>query len=808
MKTIFVSSTFKDMQDERDLLHTKIIPSVNYALKEKGDYANFLDFRWGIDTKGLPEDLALKKVLSACFDAIKNSDFFIVFIGNSYGSCVPQFIIEELEKQHQFIHDCYNKSITELEIDCASYNGIINFNNVLFYIRESNDVCLDKRVENLRTRIKNIYPEQIRNYCELDDKFTEQLIKDVLLWFNKSVSRKDNLSRQITLDNLVHFSSRKELLNDTIKYVTENSITVVHGESGCGKSVFMSALADGLSKKFHTNIHYVNRSFYYNQNILLKLWSFLEKTVHHYFPKHKLNHDCFEPDYEKQIFALCSIINETTEIKDLVFLIDGIDKLNSTQVSKLLLSLKHYSPKLHFVISLDNPDKYVYMQEPCCVFLGRLSDEDRKQVINKELEINHKALPEEIIEILLSKKDSGLPLYLVLSVKRLVHMQKEDYTNIYQNGDFSESISNHITDVFNGYSDDIENMIIDYIEFAERIIDKKEAINIVSFLAASSYGFTETELYFLIEKYHMDYSPVLFFESSNPFKYKEFESFRDNSPLRNLAGSPLYADFNVAEFYLFYKYLGDLLSVNNYNGKLFFDNAIVKKAIFDLYHGEIILDAISNEIFYAEKDRVLPDNEICNCVLRTTFVKSYIVDPYAKQLFKRYFYPPFYLINEFIKSEQEKQIRMLATALFDLLVFYGASLLKSYLSQVSSLQKKQLVDKESSLNSIRFLMKYVFPKISLSMLNPIEYVPIFQDCLSFLKKHMDYTILDNRLYIIMSQLNLAIMCFNANFYEEAYTIAKQCKAQLNAVPIVMRNELFDEAVETLSAKIQEWRMIK
>ena len=73
---------------------------------------------------------------------------------------------------------------------------------------------------------------------------------------------------------------------------------------------------------------------------------------------------------------------------------------------------------------------------------------------------------------------------------------------------------------------------------------------------------------------------------------------------------------------------------------------------------------------------------------------------------------------------------------------------------------------------------------------------------------MDYTILDNRLYIIMSQLNLAIMCFNANFYEEAYTIAKQCKAQLNAVPIVMRNELFDEAVETLSAKIQEWRMIK
>lgn len=47
MKTIFVSSTFKDMQDERNLIHTQVMPSVNYELKEIEDYANFLDFRWG-----------------------------------------------------------------------------------------------------------------------------------------------------------------------------------------------------------------------------------------------------------------------------------------------------------------------------------------------------------------------------------------------------------------------------------------------------------------------------------------------------------------------------------------------------------------------------------------------------------------------------------------------------------------------------------------------------------------------------------------------------------------------------------------
>lgn len=57
----------------------------------------------GIDTNGLSEKAALKKVLSACFDAINNSNYFIVFVGNNYGSCVPHVIIDELERQHHFI---------------------------------------------------------------------------------------------------------------------------------------------------------------------------------------------------------------------------------------------------------------------------------------------------------------------------------------------------------------------------------------------------------------------------------------------------------------------------------------------------------------------------------------------------------------------------------------------------------------------------------------------------------------------------------------------------------------------------------
>ena len=45
MKTIFVSSTFADMQQERNLIHTRIMPEINDSLREQGESAAMLLFR-------------------------------------------------------------------------------------------------------------------------------------------------------------------------------------------------------------------------------------------------------------------------------------------------------------------------------------------------------------------------------------------------------------------------------------------------------------------------------------------------------------------------------------------------------------------------------------------------------------------------------------------------------------------------------------------------------------------------------------------------------------------------------------------
>ena len=50
MKSIFVSSTFRDMQAERDVLKSKVQPMLNDIARQYGESISFSDLRWGVDT--------------------------------------------------------------------------------------------------------------------------------------------------------------------------------------------------------------------------------------------------------------------------------------------------------------------------------------------------------------------------------------------------------------------------------------------------------------------------------------------------------------------------------------------------------------------------------------------------------------------------------------------------------------------------------------------------------------------------------------------------------------------------------------
>lgn len=785
MKTIFISSTFKDMQVERNLIHKQIKHSINAKLREYSEYAIFLDFRWGIDTEKLSEHNAMLKVLSACFDGIDDSDCMIVFIGENYGSCVSNEILDIIEKRYNIVCENEEKSITELEIEYAS-NKIFESQHLFFYFKESTDGIKDPRVVQLKNEIRKIYPKQIRSYNLNDNSLVDQLSYDILSLFNKTsnfIAYKDGITRE----HLTKFSSRYDLLNDAIENVQNNPLTIVYGESGSGKSVFMSALKESLSQKYNTRIIYAKRTFYRYD---LFLWEVCNFIVDYICPKYKLDKQFYVDDHEKVLERLLELIKNDDNISNFVFFLDGLDKFTSSEVSTILKQLRNYSDRLKFVISLNNPNKYIFPQDPCYIELKELSDIDKLSIINKELEIHHKSLTNEAINTLINKSDSDMPLYLILAIKRLVNMQESDYTHIYiDENNVSESINNYIISIIKNFPDNIEKMIIDYIEFAECVINKSQAINIVSFLSIVPNGLSDIELYFLIEKYSRDYITDKYFE--------QFKSrfVLDIGVINN--------NYSEIDFYLFYQYLDDLLEINPSNGKIYFENTIVKQAIFNTYRGEQFIEFMMDELFSSNKEKLLCDYDIFCAFLRLSNTTNGYMSVNEKKHITLNTYIPFYIINTLINLNDKSINELLTTCLFDLLSIDNLNILKNYLLQITRNYMRRC-NKEESIRVLKFLLKNIIPKLDDSMLNPLPYVPTLEKFIYYLEKILDITVLDNKLYTIMARLNLGVVCYNAGDIDIALNYAKQCKGKLNAIPKSKRTPLYDIALNSYNHTTEGW----
>ncbi|MBO5935695.1 MAG: DUF4062 domain-containing protein, partial [Clostridia bacterium] len=70
MKTVFVSSTFKDMHFERDAIQDITLPGLNNEAAKYSQRVSFCDLRWGVNTTDLDSDEGSKKVVDVCLDEI------------------------------------------------------------------------------------------------------------------------------------------------------------------------------------------------------------------------------------------------------------------------------------------------------------------------------------------------------------------------------------------------------------------------------------------------------------------------------------------------------------------------------------------------------------------------------------------------------------------------------------------------------------------------------------------------------------------------------------------------------------------
>lgn len=270
---VFISSTFRDMKEERNILVKKVFPKLRLMCEERGVVWGEVDLRWGVTD----EQVAEGKVLPICLEEIKHCrPYFIGLLGERYG-WVPDKISPELIKSEPWLEKHRSKSVTELEI----LHGVLEDKDMekhaFFYFRDpeyinrlpeksflldfvsENEIAADK-LRQLKWEIEaSPFPVR-KNYLNPEElgKLVERDFETLIDGLYPKEENIDPLDREAMQHDIFARSraevyiGRKEYFERLNHHVNSSEAPlVVIGESGSGKSALMANWANQY-KSDHT----------------------------------------------------------------------------------------------------------------------------------------------------------------------------------------------------------------------------------------------------------------------------------------------------------------------------------------------------------------------------------------------------------------------------------------------------------------------------------------------------------------------------------------------------------------------------
>ena len=270
---VFISSTFRDLDKERDYIVKSIFPRIINELN--GKLVQEVDLRWGITeeqaSSGLVVDLCLRYL-------INSKPFIIGILGERYGSSFTKGNIQlspivksafpHIEQQLQS-----GKSITEIEIINGALESTDQDIKAIFFIKETSAPAPGETME------------QYQKLCALKKKVREQdrfpvhtynslLDFDHIIKFITQNIRADHKKTNITdLDKATYYTQIKlnqyrdstiydsSVLNGIYRHIElGNPISIVSGKAGIGKSTLMAHLGLNKEYKYRKFIHFYGDS--------------------------------------------------------------------------------------------------------------------------------------------------------------------------------------------------------------------------------------------------------------------------------------------------------------------------------------------------------------------------------------------------------------------------------------------------------------------------------------------------------------------------------------------------------------------
>lgn len=265
---IFISSTFRDMQNEREYLIKHIFPELRAICRDRGVEFTEIDLRWGVTQ----EEAEQGKVVKICLEEIDRCrPYFIGILGERYGWAPNK---DDIKKDpglssYPWIWEAISNgvSVTEMEILYGVLNNPKMEEHTFFYFRDpsstsqqfkESDPTLQAKLANLKERIRaSSFP--VRENFPDPIKLGELVRNDLLEVINQRFPPDEApspLEQQRRAHNAYALTRRKayvarphyiELLDNHIE--SEEQPLVIIGESGSGKSSLISYWAHHYQKQ-------------------------------------------------------------------------------------------------------------------------------------------------------------------------------------------------------------------------------------------------------------------------------------------------------------------------------------------------------------------------------------------------------------------------------------------------------------------------------------------------------------------------------------------------------------------------------
>ena len=425
---IFLSSTFSDMQEERNKL-TDTFVKLKIKAAQRNVALSLLDLRWGVTD----EEARSGKVLSVCLNEIEHSHpFFIGLLGNRYGHASKPSVFtknpELLERYPWLKADiAAERSITEIEMLYGALRHLDHPVEAAFYIKQTSNPDDNPKQTALKKTVHSQKQYPVEDYTDVAGlcALVEQHVCSMLdRYFPDGectpLERERTAQRAYINSRHSHFVGREKELEhlDTFARSTSTHL-VITGDSGMGKSALLANWIRHNENRNDFNLvyHFVGNSFAGN-NYESVLRHLCDEIYDIYHIEKDLNRQ-EKPEEEAQ-----RLVSELISYKKpLVVVIDGINQIMAQKDEKLLLWLPAANGKVKFIFTTlrDDPTMQAFERLGYEVrTLEALTDDQRKQFAIEYLEQVGKHLNEDQLQRTIDDQENRNTLVLRTLLDELI----------------------------------------------------------------------------------------------------------------------------------------------------------------------------------------------------------------------------------------------------------------------------------------------------------------------------------------------------------------------------------------------------